>query len=82
MNWWFYFGKILRIGSIPRFYDNFFKSNGDKAVLVMELLGMNLRELFDEYEYFSTPTVMRIGLQVVSFNEIIQINNKFDLKWI
>lgn len=75
-----YFGKILRIGSIPRFYDSFLKPNEDKAVLIMELLGLNLRELFDEYEYFSTPTVMRIGLQVVSLNGIFQIIEKIELK--
>lgn len=56
---------FFQIDGIPKIY-HYSPLSNDKTVLVMELLGENLRNLYSMYKPFSTPTVMRIGLQLVS----------------
>lgn len=55
------------VDSIPKHY-NFFKETNKSAVLVTELLGQDLEiaQQKSNLRRFSTITVMKIGLQVVS----------------
>lgn len=57
--------------SIPKFYKYFPVSNdNNEVILVTELLGKNIEELFIRAGYFSVVTTMKIGLQVVTLFEI------------
>lgn len=58
---------FIYVDSIPKFH-HFFPEKREKAVLVIELLGENLYNLLQKHERFSTATIMKIGLQVVSIS--------------
>lgn len=53
--------------SIPTFHHYFPRTNRT-AVLVTELLGKTVSDLRRDFNPFSTVTVLRIGLQVVSLS--------------
>lgn len=57
---------MICLDSIPKFHHYFSESNETQAILVNELLGETLSTLLRKHERFSTATIMRIGLQVVS----------------
>lgn len=52
--------------SIPELYKYFPESIDTNAMLVTELFGTNLLTLRNNFKPLSTPTIMRIGLQIVS----------------
>lgn len=52
--------------SIPQLYGYYPETTQLKSIIVSQLLGRNLYELLKERNYFSTVTVMRVGLQLVS----------------
>lgn len=51
--------------SIPKFYGHFPATNKRKAIIITELLGEDIYNLHKRFN-FSTVTVARIGLHVVS----------------
>lgn len=64
--------RFTRLDSIPKYYHYFEEKNeSTKAVLVTELLGKPLCDLWYDFNPFSAVTLLRIGLQVVSYDFIV-----------
>lgn len=55
-----------RSESIPKIYDYISGTNERSTILVTELLGDNLQNIFLKAKAFSITTIMEVGLQVVS----------------
>lgn len=57
------------IGNFPKCYHHFPRSNTTKEVLVIELLGKPIQQLWNEHNHkLSDVTIYKIALQVVSGN--------------
>lgn len=56
----------MHTDSLPKFYHYFAATNETRAVLITELLGNTLIDLWHQFKPFSAITVMKIGIQVVS----------------
>jgi len=61
--------KYLKGPNIP--YINEYGSNSEYNILVMQLLGRNLQNIFEEKKQFSLKTVCMIGYQFISILEYI-----------
>lgn len=61
---------------IPKYYDYFPETNVKGAILLTELLGENFLNLRSKFKHFSTSTVIRVGLQLVS--HIFILSNKLN----
>lgn len=58
--------------SIPQLYGYYPETTKVKSIIVSQLLGRNLYDLLKEHNHFSTVTVMRVGIQLVSLSSKIQ----------
>lgn len=69
------------LDSIPKFHHYFSESNETQAIIVNELLGETLSTLLKKHDSFSTATIMRIGLQMVSlkFYNRISVQPNFEI---
>lgn len=68
---WEWFNGFFLAEQIPKFYHYFPETNQTKAVFVTQLLGITLPNLWQsKSDQFSSVTILKIGLQVVSLDKV------------
>lgn len=56
---------FLNVDSIPKFFGLFPATNKSETVIITELLGDSLDNLFKRYNGFTPQTILKIGIQMV-----------------